>query len=557
MPGFLQTPPILPSSWTSDRTLRESVVFHLGDDAFELAADELEAMGELAVAPATLELAARAETEPPRLVPYSAWGERVDEIIVSDAYSELGRIGVEAGVTALPYEDTPYQAKARVVWAALLHMWGPSSALYSCPVAMTDGAARTLLLHGDLDDIAVVGHLTTRDPATAWTSGQWMTETAGGSDVSRTGTVARRDGSGTWRLYGTKWFTSATTSEMALTLARPEGAPEGSRGLALFRVHRHLEEGPNAITVRRLKEKLGTRALPTAELELEGAVAYPVGDPLDGAGVRRISTMLNITRIHNSLGATAAITRGLSWARAYARVREAFGTRLADLPAHRATLADMAVDHAASLALTMRCCELMGTVEHGSASAEETALLRGLTPLTKLTTGRWSIAAVTEAMEAVGGVGYCEDSTIPALVRNTHVIPIWEGTTNVLALDFLRATQRSDALQVLVADAAEALARADHPAVISAVESCTSALRAIGDRIGQDAVTDPAQARSIALGLGATYACARLCLQGTWAAQRGDHRTAAAAVRLAARGLVPPPAPEHLELAMDEELSSI
>ncbi|MDP9067187.1 MAG: acyl-CoA dehydrogenase family protein [Actinomycetota bacterium] len=556
MPGFLQTPPILASAWTGDRTLRESVLFHLGEDAFALASQELAHMGDVAVAPATLELAARAELEPPRLVPYSAWGKRVDQIIVSDAYTELGRIGVRAGVTALPYEDSAYGSKARVVWAALLHMWGPSSALYSCPVAMTDGAARTLLLHGDLDDIAVVGHLTTRDPASAWTSGQWMTETAGGSDVSRTGTVARRDESGTWRLYGTKWFTSATTSEMALTLARPEGAPEGSRGLALFRIHRQLQEGPNHITVRRLKEKLGTRALPTAELELEGAVAYPVGDPLDGGGVRRIATMLNITRIHNSLGATSAIARGLAWARAYASVREAFGTRLAELPAHRATLADMAVDHAASLALTMRCCELMGKVEHGAASEEEQTLLRGLTPLTKLTTGRWSIAAVTEAMEAVGGVGYCEDSTIPALVRNTHVIPIWEGTTNVLALDFLRAAQRSRALEVVVADAADALARSDHRAVAAAVDATSTALRVIADRIG-DGVADAAQARSIALGLATAYACARLCLQGSWGAERGDHRTAAAAVRLAGRGLVPPPAPEHLELAMDEEPSAI
>lgn len=560
MQGFLQTPPLLSNSWSSDRTLRESVAFHLGDDLYEDAVAALEDMGAAAVTPETLGLATRAESEPPRLIHYGAWGERIDRIVVSDAYTELGRIGVAAGVTSLPYEDTAFADKARIVWAALIHLWGPSSALYSCPVAMTDGAARTLLLHGDLDDIAVVGRLTTRDPDAAWTSGQWMTETAGGSDVSRTGTVARRDESGRWRLHGTKWFTSATTSEMALTLARPEGAAEGSRGLALFRIHRHLEDGtPNAILVRRLKDKLGTRALPTAELELEGALAFPVGDPLDGGGVRRIATMLNITRIHNSLGATGAIARGLAWARAYASVREAFGTPLAQLPAHRSTLTDMAVDHAASLALTMRCCELMGRVEHGSASEGETTLLRGLTPLTKLTTGRWSIAAVTEAMEAIGGVGYCEDSTIPALIRNTHVIPIWEGTTNVLALDFLRALSRSDALGALLADAREALGEATHPAVADAVSGTEAALQTLEARAGRldDVETAAANARSLAIGLATTYAAARLCLQGSWAASRGDGRTAAAAGRLVDRGLVPPPAPTHLELGMDEELSSI
>ena len=516
-------------------------------------------MGELATLPATLDLAATAESEPPRHIPYSAWGERIDEIVVSDAYTELGRIGVRAGVAALPYEDTPYGATARVVWAALIHLWGPSSALYSCPIAMTDGAARTLLLHGDLDDIAVVGRLTSRDPATAWTSGQWMTETTGGSDVGKTETVARRDEAGAWRLYGTKWFTSATTSEMALTLARPEGSAAGSRGLALFRIHRHLDDGSrNAIVVRRLKDKLGTRALPTAELELQGALAFPVGDPLDGAGVRRISTMLNITRIHNALGATSAIARGLACARAYAKVREAFGASLASLPAHRATLSDMAVDHAASMALTMRCCELMGKVEHGSATEQETTLLRGLTPLTKLSTGRWSIAAVTEAMEAIGGVGYCEDSRIPTLVRNTHVIPIWEGTTNVMALDFLRASQRSAALDALLADARACLDAASHPSVGDAVATTRAALAELERRAEHDDL-DRAQAdaRGLALGLAASYACARLCLQGTWAAEEGDLRTAATASRLAARGLLAPPAPGHLELGMDEELSTL
>jgi acyl-CoA dehydrogenase len=553
MSRFLQVPPALPDAWSGDRALRESVAFHLGDDGFQSAEHELSEMGVAATSAETLALATKAENEPPRLIPYGPWGERIDRIVVSDAYVELGRMGVRAGVTALPYEDSSYSERARIVWAALLHMWGPSSALYSCPVAMTDGAARTLLLHGDLDDIAVVGRLTTRDPEVAWTSGQWMTETAGGSDVSRTGTVARRDQTGKWRLYGTKWFTSATTSEMALTLARPEGAS----GLALFRIHRHLDDGsPNAIVVRRLKDKLGTRSLPTAELELEGATAHAVGDPLDGGGVRRIATMLNITRIHNSLAATGAIARGLAWARAYARVREAFGELLANLPAHQATLADMAVDHAASLALTMRCCELMGKVEHGSASDDESALLRGLTPLTKLSTGRWSIAAVTEAMEAIGGVGYCEDSTIPALVRNTHVIPIWEGTTNVLALDFLRASARADALTALFADARDALGAATHPAVAEAKQIAGNALDELAGRVRlDDAVGAASQARSLALGVAATYACARLCLQGSWAAARGDTRTAATALRLAQRGLLQAPAPDRLELAMDEELS--
>ncbi|MGH2736035.1 MAG: acyl-CoA dehydrogenase family protein, partial [Actinomycetota bacterium] len=417
MSPFLQAPPELPDAWTSDRILREGLTWHLGDEAMEACEPQLAGLGRLCVSPDVLALARRAEQEPPVHVPYATWGERIDEIKVSPAWGELGRIGVEAGVSAIPYEHGPFGDKARLVWGGVLSLWGPSSALYSCPIAMTDGAARTLLEHGGPEELAIVERLTTRDYAQAWTSGQWMTETAGGSDVGRTGTVARRDADGTWRLYGTKWFTSATTADMALTLARPEGAPEGSRGLAMFRINRFLDDGArNSIFVRRLKDKLGTRALPTAELELQGALAAPVGDAEPGTGVRRIATMLNITRVHNSIGASSALGRGLGWARAYARVREVFGRPLHEMPAHQTTLADLAVDYAAALALVLRCCELLGRLEHGSASTEELNVLRGLVPVTKLTTGRWSIAGVTEAMEAIGGVGYCEDSGIPALV---------------------------------------------------------------------------------------------------------------------------------------------
>jgi acyl-CoA dehydrogenase len=556
---FLQPPPVLPDAWSADTTLRESVRFVLGDDAFDAAEPLLKEMGAVATDPSVLALARRAETEPPRHVPYGVWGERIDEIEVSPSYLELGRIGVERGVTAMPYESA-YGPLARVVWAALVAMWGPSSALYSCPVAMTDAAARTLLVHGGPNELEVVERLTTRDPARAWTSGQWMTEMTGGSDVGRTETVARLGADGVWRLYGIKWFTSATTSEVALTLARPEGAPQGSKGLALFRIHRRHDDGTrNDIFIRRLKDKLGTRSLPTAELELHGAVAFPVGSP-DGGGVKRIATMLNLTRIHNAIGAVGSLGRGLAWARGFAMTREVFGRPLHTLPAHRATLADLAVDHAVSLSLVMRCAELTGRVESDLASDSERKLLRGLTPIAKLATARLAVAGAAEAMESLGGVGYCEDSGLPALVRNTHVMPIWEGTTNVLALDLLRATEREGAAVAILEDARSALEAATHPAVADAARTTGAALRSLEATLAtfsDDRDRAEAGARPFALGLAMTYACARLCLQGSWAASRGDSRTSAIATRLAGRGLLqPPPVDESgLELALDEEIS--
>jgi alkylation response protein AidB-like acyl-CoA dehydrogenase len=545
---FLQTPPTLPDAWRSDVTLREALEWRLGDELFRHAEPQLAAMGRVATAPETLALALRAEQEPPVHVPYATWGERVDEIHVSDAYVRLGALGVRAGVTALPYEESELGESARVVWGALIALWGPSSALYSCPVAMTDAAARTLLVHGGPSDMAVVDRLVSRDPERAWTSGQWMTETSGGSDVGGTETVARRDADGTWRLYGTKWFTSATTSEVALTLARPDGAPSGSRGLALFRVHRRGEDGrSNGIVVRRLKDKLGTRSLPTAELELSGTVAWPVGDPAGGGGLRRIATMLNLTRVHNALNAAGALGRGLAWARAYAEVRTVGGRPLGSLAVHRSTLADLAVDHAAALALVLKCCELTGRAEHGTATADELAMLRGLTPVTKLATARWAVAGTAEAMEALGGVGYCEDSGLPALVRNTHVMPIWEGTTNVLAVDLRRAIAKSGALEALLAGVVEGLAGLrEDPAVAAPVAGTLRAAAAIRDAAGGP----EAGARELALAVARTVACAVLCKEGAWAARRGSGRTAAAAARLAARGLGPAPAPDETSLEL-------
>ncbi|MFP5297903.1 MAG: acyl-CoA dehydrogenase family protein [Actinomycetota bacterium] len=553
MEPFLQTPPRLPDAWMSDRPLQETLRFYLGDRAGR-AEPLLAELGAWATDPATLAKVMQAESELPTLTHYGTWGERIDRIDVSDAYTHLGKEGVRRGVVAQAYESEPFGELSRVVWAALIYLWGPSSALYSCPIAMTDAAARTLLAYGDAEDAAVAERLISRDPEHAWTSGQWMTETAGGSDVGRTGTVARREGDA-WRLYGLKWFTSATTSEVALTLARPEGAPQGSRGLGLFRIHRNLEDGsPNAIFVRRLKDKLGTRSMPTAELELDGALAYPVGDPSDGRGVAKISTMLNITRLHNGLASAAALARGIAWARAFARTREVFGARLDAQPAHLATLADLAVDHQAALALCMRCAYLLGRVEAGVATDQEIAVLRGLTPVTKLTTARWAVAGTTEAMECLGGVGYCEDSGLPALVRNSHVLPIWEGTTNVLSLDLLRADQRSGAVAAVLDDVERACSAAeDHPAstaITAAIRDASRELKKRMDQVGNDEEAQVA-ARSAAMSLGSIYACALLAEQGSWAASNGDDRTLSAARRMVRRGLLAPEAPDDLQLAMD------
>ncbi|HET7921611.1 MAG TPA: acyl-CoA dehydrogenase family protein, partial [Gammaproteobacteria bacterium] len=383
---FFQDAPRLANQYGDDALLRGWLRAHLPAAVLAELEPGLVRLGARA-AGEMLEFAAGALAHPPRHVPYDAWGRRVDHIEVAAGWRALHRVAAEEGIVATAYERA-HGAWSRVHQCARLYLYNPSSAICSCPMAMTDGAARVIELHGDAALKArVLPHLVSRDPAVMWTSGQWMTERSGGSDVSGTGTEARRE-DGTFRLYGTKWFTSATTSELAVTLARD---PEADGRLSLFCLELRGEEGRlNNIFVHRLKDKLGTRALPTAELTLEGTPALRIGEP--GRGVRTIATVLNITRLYNAVSAVSYMRRGIALARDYAGRRRVFGKLLSEQPLHRETLADMECELAGGFHLAFEVATLLGREETGMATADELALLRLLTPVAKLYTGKQAIA---------------------------------------------------------------------------------------------------------------------------------------------------------------------
>ncbi|HEV2146942.1 MAG TPA: acyl-CoA dehydrogenase family protein, partial [Longimicrobiaceae bacterium] len=436
--SFLQQPPTLGNQYDEDRALRSLLARILPPDVLGDVEPSLREMGRISAELYPAQLADRCNE--PRLTQWSAWGERIDHIEPTPLWREAERIAAEHGVVAAAYERA-HGRFSRIHQFALAYLFTPSTDIYSCPLAMTDGAARTLLDSGNEALAArAVPHLISRDPAEFWTSGQWMTETTGGSDVGRSETVARRDEDGTWRLYGRKWFTSAAASQVALTLARPEGNDPGGRGLALFYVEARDAEGRLAgIRVDRLKDKLGTRKLPTAELTLDGTPAVPVAGLENG--VRGITPMLNVTRTWNAVSAVALMRRGIALARDYAGRRVAFGAPLAEQPLHVDTLAGLQAEFEGALHLTFRAVELLGALEAGEIGEDEARLLRVLTPVAKLTTARQSVAVASEVVEAFGGAGYVEDTGIPVLLRDSQVLSIWEGTTNVLSLDTLRALE--------------------------------------------------------------------------------------------------------------------
>lgn len=432
------SPPVLKNTFSHDKLLGPYLKEIMPAPYWPAIEKHLKECGELA-AGEWLRLSQEAENNPPQVID--------GDVQVSSAWKKLEGQAAIHGIVASAYERK-FQEYSRLYQFALLYLFHSSSAFVSCPLAMTDGAARALELYGD-DQLkkTAFAHLTSRDPKTFWTSGQWMTERTGGSDVSGTSTVARKTAQG-WSLTGTKWFTSATTSPMAMLLARPEGAPVGSKGLSLFYCElRDANQKLNNIEVIRLKPKLGTQALPTAELELKGTPAALVGD--EGSGVRKISSLFNITRIYNSTCATSHMRRALDLAWDFSTKRKAFGKTLLEQPLHLHTLQRLEKDFARCFRLTADLSLLLGKDECGLATDRERALLRALTPIVKLYTAKICMRVTSEALELFGGAGYIEDTGIPRLLRDAQVFSIWEGTTNILSLDFLRALEKEEVLPVL------------------------------------------------------------------------------------------------------------
>jgi acyl-CoA dehydrogenase len=532
---FVQAAPQLGNQYRDDEFLRSYLRRKIPAVTLSTIAPELDQLGAVAGGELySLQLADR-ENEP-TLVQWDAWGNRVDRIEVTPLWRRAAQIAAQAGLIAIPYERA-HGRYSRIHQFAAVYLFHPSSDVYTCPLAMTDGAARRLSASNNAQLIArAVPRLTSRDPDRAWTSGQWMTESTGGSDVGASLTRAERDEQGQWRLYGKKWFTSAITSQMALTLARPAANGPGGSGLAMFYVETHDDAGRlNGMRVERLKDKLGTRKVPTAELMLDGARAELVGDTRHGT--RHIEPMLVVTRAWNSVTSVAFMRRALALARSYAGQRRAFGSMLDQLPLHVDTLAGLEAETRGAFLLAFELVELMGRQEVGELTDEQRALMRLLTPIAKLLTAKQAVAVVSECIEAFGGAGYVEDTGLPALLRDTQVLPIWEGTTNVLALDALLRGELTAALPAVHARIAECVQDAKDERLAAAGAKAVQAIEHVATWVREhgDAVQVQSHARRVAMTIGRALELAFLVEHARWELDAGAGRTSlAAAVRFAA-----------------------
>jgi putative acyl-CoA dehydrogenase len=418
------------------------------------------------------EQARLADRNPPVLHTHDRAGRRVDEIEYHPSWHRLMGRAVGAGLQAAPWAPDA-GAHAHLHRAAGFYLWTQTESGHLCPISMTYAAVPALRHDADLAREFEPGLCSPEydfglRPAAAkrgLLAGMSMTEKQGGSDVRAATTRAVPEGdAGHYRLTGHKWFTSAPMNDLFLTLAQAPG------GLSCFVVPRVLPDGQrNAVSVLRLKDKLGNRSNASGEIEYDGALARRLGE--EGRGVPTILEMVTMTRLDCVLGSAGQIRAGLSQAAYYAAHRRAFGRRLIEHEAMAAVLADLAVESWAATLTGLRLADLVDDPSPAAAT-----LLRLALPAAKFWICKRAVPVLAEALECLGGNGYVETFPMARLLREAPLNGIWEGSGTVTALDAVRALGRSpECAQALLAELAGAAG--GHPAFDSAVRELTGLLR--------------------------------------------------------------------------------
>jgi len=459
----------------------------------------------------------------PELRKRNEWGEEVNELILSDSWVSMKRISSLEGVISIGY-DKSLGVFARIIQFAKLAMFQPVSGMFGCPLAMTDGVAK--LLENIKSDnplfIKAFKNLTSRDPKNFWTSGQWMTERGGGSDVAGgCRTLAKLQKDGSYRLWGYKWFSSSIDADMALALGRIENEQgeviDGSNGISCFLVVVRDENGSlNNIRMTRLKRKMGTKQLPTAELELRGTKAFLVGKP--GRGIPIIAgNLVNMTRVHCAFMCSSSMGRALSLVRSHVKERVSFGSKLATKSLMIETINSLEVYYRVCMQMCMDMARLCGRAERLNDSRAH-ALLRIVTPIAKAYTAKISNATLLECIEVFGGVGYLEGE-LSTLFLDAFVNTVWEGPTNIMVLDVQRVLLKERrSLQLFFEEIEISLIGIESEKILGIMRSSIKSLK---DYVFQKKDFER-QGRGILFGMARVYGAHLLLAQAKWSGLAED-----------------------------------
>ena len=436
--------------YRADRSLQDLLPLYMPQKLRAHLEPHFDRLGELA-GNRLDDLAKIADRNGPVLHQRDRYGRDEDWIEYHPAYREMeqiafGDFGMHAmthrgGVLGWP-DPIPPIAKYLFTYLFVQGEFG-----LMCPISVSDTSNYVIKRFGsEAVKNYLLPKLLSQDMATMWKGTQFMTEKAGGSDVGAVETTARPLGKGAdgierWSITGDKWFCSHADADVAVMLARPEGASAGTKGLALFATPRRLEDGSrNAYRIVRLKDKLGTKSMASGEIRFEGATAYLIGDAQNG--FKQMMEQVNLSRLSHGVRAASMMRRCLNESMVVATYRRAFGKPLTAFPLMRRQLMKILLPTEQALSMSLYSAKIMGEANEGDAKAQ--TLLRVLTPLFKFRACRDNIRVASHALEVRGGVGYIEEFVAARLYRDAQVGTLWEGTSNINALDVItRAVGKS------------------------------------------------------------------------------------------------------------------
>ena len=412
--------------------------------------DRLEELGEVA-ATVMDELSQKADNTPPSLNRRTPLGDPLDQIDFDSSYDELLDIAARSEMLHVKYNPAlreKFGGNRNTLSFAAGQIYAMGEMGVYCPICMTDGAALLIDRYGDpRDRERLLPALSARRGDELYTGAMFLTEKSGGSDLSVSLTEARRKKRNRYHLNGEKWFCSNVNADVIMTLARTGAREEGIWGLSLFQVEKFLEDhSRNPMEIIRLKDKMGVRSMATGEVKFNNTVAKRIGE--EGQGFKLMAEMINLSRMYNSVAALGASRRAIVEAYQYLNHRITFGEKAVGHPLVRQKFHELGALYVSNFYMVWRAIEAMDRAEMGDEGEAE--LLRVLTPLAKWWSAEQAVYIVRECMELMGGNGYIEDFVMPKLFRDVNVLPIWEGTSNIIVLDVLRAIEKSNGLNYML-----------------------------------------------------------------------------------------------------------
>lgn len=424
----------------SKRYLSEAVLNYV-EDAFKKT-------GALAAGPIDKRAVHTDREGAPRLIRYNKKGEEINEVWYNEGYKQTVKDGYGTGVVAYRYDENAPEKIPFFVNSLLIYLLCESEPGFTCPVGLSQSTAFVLEKFGSEQQKAeYLSRLASWDPETFAEGATFLTEIQGGSDVGAATTKAIKNGDH-YLLTGEKWFASNCDAEIAIALARVNDKPS-TKGLGLFLVPRTLKDGTrNNVTIRRLKDKLGVRAVASGELIFNDAVGYLIGE--EDKGFKYMAEALNVSRLGTGMSGIALARRAFLEAAIYSNQREAFGKNINQYPMVRETLVNIITEVEAGWATIAQTVKLFDQAHtYDMKTEEDYALLRILLSLLKYRGSELGVSATKDALELHGGNGYIEEYVTPRLIRDAIVNPVWEGTANIQSLEILKTLGKSGGKVVL------------------------------------------------------------------------------------------------------------